>query len=118
MTEPIERDPHGTNPHTPGAKLDAGKVQVALIFDQMPRALRAVAEVATFGAAKYTPGGWLQVPDGIARYRNAGDRHRLARAAEPTDPDSKLLHLAHEAWNRLAELELYLQQEGAQHVQP
>ncbi|QOD81905.1 dATP/dGTP diphosphohydrolase domain-containing protein [Chromobacterium haemolyticum] len=108
-----EKDPHGTDPHAPGAKLDAGKVQVALTFDQMPRALRAVAEVATFGARKYTPGGWLHVPDGIGRYRNAGDRHRLARGVEPIDPDSKLLHLAHEAWNRLAELELFLREKGA-----
>lgn len=118
MTEPIERDPHGIDPHTPGAKLDAGKVQVALIFDHMPRALSAVAEVATFGAGKYTPGGWRQVPDGITRYRNAGDRHRLARGIDACDADSTLLHLAHEAWNRLAELELYLMRMEAHHGQP
>ncbi|MDE1715764.1 DUF5664 domain-containing protein [Chromobacterium amazonense] len=104
----MEKDPHGTHQHAPGAKLDAGKPQVALIFDDMPRALRAVADVATFGAAKYSRGGWLQVPDGPARYRSAGDRHRLARGIESHDQDSKLLHLAHEAWNRLAELELLL----------
>ncbi|WP_225548120.1 dATP/dGTP diphosphohydrolase domain-containing protein [Chromobacterium violaceum] len=104
----MEKDPHGTNQHAPGAKLDAGKPMVALILDGMPRAMLAVAGVGTFGAIKYSPGGWLQVPDGQARYRSAGDRHRLARGIESHDPDSKLLHLAHEAWNRLAELELQL----------
>lgn len=43
--------------------------------------------------------------------RAAGDRHRMRRYLEACDPDTRISHLAHEAWNRLAELELALRQE-------
>ena len=42
----------------------------------------------------------------------AAGRHRLKRVRETHDPDSGILHLAHEAWNVLAELELALRKEG------
>lgn len=106
-----ETDPHGRDPHTPGAKLDAGKLRVDLIFDDMALALLEVAKVATYGAEKYTEGGWLHVPNGHTRYTAAMDRHRLAEAIEPYDPESHLLHAAHVAWNALARLELILRQE-------
>lgn len=118
-----ERDPNGIDQHAPGAKLDHGKLRIDLIIDLMPLALLGVAEVGTFGANKYTEGGWQHVPNGQQRYRAAGDRHRLKRSTgEILDPDSKLEHLKHEAWNRLAELELYLRQEqqkeNGDNVQP
>jgi hypothetical protein len=108
-----ERDPNGLAPSAPGAKLDDGKLRADLTLDGFSRALLAVAEVSTFGARKYSPGGWQRVPEGEQRYRAAGDRHRLARGFEPRDRDSHLLHLAHEAWNRLAELELHLRAQEA-----
>lgn len=106
-----EKDPLGFNQHEPGAKVDAGKVRVSLLFNDFPRALLEVAKIATFGAEKYTPHGWLQVPNGIERYDDAKDRHILYGAIDPTDPDSGLLHLAHQAWNILAQLELVLRQD-------
>lgn len=106
----IEHDPAGLMPTAPGAKLDAGKVRVDLVLDGFSLALLEVARVATFGASKYSPNGWQRVANGVERYRAAGDRHRLKRHREVCDPDSKLLHLAHEAWNRLAELELHLRE--------
>lgn len=107
-----ERDPKGLDVHTPGAKLDAGKVRPALIFTDMSRALLAVSEIGTDGAAKYSDGGWLQVEDGFARYSNAMDRHRLKETIEgDRDPDSGSLHAAHLAWNALARLELLLREE-------
>ncbi len=111
--EAQETDPHGRDPHTPGAKLDAGKVRVDLIFDDMALALLEVAKVATHGAHKYTEGGWIEVPNGHTRYTAAMDRHRLAEAIEPYDPDSQLLHAAHLAWNALARLELILRKQLA-----
>ena len=114
----IERDPAGLPPHAPGAKLDGQKVMAELTLDGFSRALLAVAEVSTYGARKYSPGGWQHVEDGQTRYRRAGDRHRLARGHETVDPESRLLHLAHEAWNRLAELELMLRERPAQATSP
>lgn len=114
----LERDPAGLPPHAPGAKLDDQKVMAELTLDGFSRALLAVAEVSTYGARKYSPGGWQHVDDGQTRYRRAGDRHRLARGHEPYDLESGLLHLAHEAWNRLAELELMLQADARDNSVP
>ena len=103
----LEKDPFGFDQHEPGAKLDAGKPMAGLLLD-MGRALKAVAEVGTFGAAKYTRGGWLQVPNGQQRYTDALLRHLLDEATSNTDKDSGLRHAAHAAWNALARLELEL----------
>ena len=105
-----EKDPNGLGQHEPGAKVDAGKIRVSLLFNDFPRALLEVAKIATFGANKYTAHGWLQVPNGIERYDDAKDRHILYGAIDPIDPDSGLLHQAHEAWNCLAKLELTLRE--------
>lgn len=105
----IERDPHGLTSGTPGAKFDAGKIRAALVLGDFARALQAVSMVGTFGARKYTPSGWLEVPDAKQRYEDAMLRHWLKEAAgETTDEDSGLLHAAHRAWNALAVLELKL----------
>ena len=103
-----QRDPHGRDPHQPGAKLDAGKPRPDLVLNGFPRALLAVSEVAAYGARKYTENGWRSVPDGEKRYTAAKDRHRLMGAVEHCDIESGLLHTAHEAWNALAALELSL----------
>ena len=104
-----ERDPHGLDPHVPGAKVDAGKAQPELIMRGFSRALSAVTDVGTYGAQKYTRDGWEQVEDGVRRYRNAMYRHRSQYyRGETLDPDTRIHHLAHAAWNTLAELELLL----------
>ena len=107
-----ERDPHGVDAHEPGAKLDAGKSPVMLgLLTQFPRACIAVAEVSAFGAEKYTWGGWKSVPDGARRYGDALVRHVCKEKIEgEVDSDSGLLHVAHEAWNALARLELILKE--------
>lgn len=101
-----EKDPHGKDPHETGAKLDAGKPRVELVLGGFSRALMEVVKVGTYGATKYTDNGWMDVPNGAARYRDAAGRHRLATDA--LDKDTGLLHRAHEAWNVLAALELEL----------
>lgn len=117
----METDPTGRSPHESGAKLDAGKVPVergALAY--FPNALKAVAAVSAFGANKYAWYGWKNVPEGIDRYSDALARHLLEASAQEgfenrhkaLDPDSKLLHAAHAAWNALAVLELILSQES------
>lgn len=109
----IEADPTGKDPHQPGAKLDAGKVEMGLILNGMPRALLQVARVATYGANKYTRDGWLTVPEGPRRYTDAMYRHLNAEArGELHDADTQLEHAAHAAWNALARLELLLRGQG------
>lgn len=105
-----EFDPTGRNPHSPGAKLDAGKAPLLRgVIDYFPNALEAVAEVSGHGAEKYTWGGWRTVPEGVDRYGDALVRHLTKEAAEGSrDGDSGLLHAAHAAWNALARLELLL----------
>lgn len=112
-----ELDPYGKSQHTPGAKVDAGKVRMHLVTGGMARALLEVAKVSTFGATKYSDGGWVEVPDGFRRYEDAQQRHAAYRhIGEDFDSDSQLLHLAHEAWNALAKLDLYLRlQEQSDH---
>jgi hypothetical protein len=107
----MERDPSGIDQHVAGAKLDAGKPMCGLVLGGFARALMEVSKVGTFGAVKYTPDGWLSVPNGYNRYQDAQLRHWLvAQTGEQLDPDSELDHLAHEAWNALAKLELKLRE--------
>ena len=105
-----ESDPTGRDQHAPGAKLDAGKVQASLILD-MSRALNAVAQVATYGANKYSRGGWQHVPDGQRRYMDALMRHLFKAQQEACDADTGYDHLYHASWNLLALLELKLREE-------
>ena len=58
---------------------------------------------------KYTENGWMEVPKGIDRYDDAKMRHWLdEKAGIACDPDTQLLHAAHEAWNALARLDLLI----------
>lgn len=105
----VEKDPTGLDAHSPGAKLDQGKVRPGLVLGGFARALWAVSEVGSFGAVKYTENGWVEVPNGQARYDDAGMRHWLKdKMGERVDNDSRLIHLAHDAWNALAVLDLEL----------
>lgn len=106
-----ERDPHGIPPNEPGAKLDAGKDMPYQILRQFPLALGAVVAIGSFGARKYSMGGWQSVPQASERYGDAQFRHALkSMEGEAVDPDSGFYHLAHEAWNVLARLELFLRE--------
>jgi hypothetical protein len=105
MAPATEHDPYGVRAHEPGAKLDGGKVMAELLLD-FSLALLAVGEVATFGAKKYSVGGWQHVQNGERRYTGALLRHLLSK--EEHDSDSGLLHDAQVAWNALARLELKL----------
>jgi len=108
-----EADPTGRNPHEPGAKVDAGKDEYDMVLFSFPNALAKVDRVGKFGARKYTKGGFLEVPNGQRRYFNADIRHAISQLqGEQVDPESGELHLAHKAWNALAELELFLRGKG------
>lgn len=90
-----------------GVKFDKGKPR----WDLLPlEAVEEVVKVMTFGANKYTPDGWKTVEDAENRYFAAQMRHSVAnRLEEETDPESGLLHLAHEACNAIFRLQLKLE---------
>ena len=95
-----------------GKKYDNGKPLVGLMLHDFANALMAVAEVSTYSVNKYgSPSDWKYVPNGKERYANAKARHMIMQAIEKKDEESNLLHLAHEAWNALALLELELTKE-------
>ena len=108
--ENIESDPLGIAAHDPGAKLDAGKIQAG-ILGMFDLALLEVMRLATFGANKYSRGGFLEVPNGVERYTDAMMRHYLKERIEPVDPETALPHDIATAWNALARLQLRLMEE-------
>lgn len=103
----VELDPHGKDPHQPGAKKDAGKPRPWLVLAGFNSALNKVIDVASAGAEEYTDGGWVDVPNGVERYMDACMRHVLAYGqGETLDKKTGLPHLSHAAWNLLAVQEL------------
>lgn len=109
--KPLETDPNGKALNEKGAKGDAGKVRPSLVLGGFARALLEVSKIGTYGAVKYTDNGWMEVPNGEARYDDAGLRHWLyEKAGQKLDADTQLLHAAHEAWNKLARLDLMLRE--------
>lgn len=78
---------------TGGRKFDGGKPRYGLL---PPLAMKATAEVLTFGAEKYEPDNWKHVPESKTRYFDALERHVWAwKMGETMDPESGLHHLAH-----------------------
>lgn len=92
-----------------GVKDDHRKPMMSVVFKDFARALQAVGDVGTYGVLKYSAHGWETVPDAERRYKDALVRHMLKHfEGETVDPESKLDHLAHMAWNALVVLELEL----------
>lgn len=78
---------------TQGRKDDAGKPMYRLI---PTRGLACIVNVLTFGAQKYDPGNWKDVPNARDRYADAMLRHIFAWLdGEILDPESGLHHLGH-----------------------
>ena len=95
--------------HEPGAKLDQGKPMAGLLLD-FGLALLEMSKVATYGANKYSRGGWQHVDDGINRYTDAMMRHILevSQLGDVNEEDGGVDRDAQIAWNALARLELKL----------
>lgn len=96
-----------------------GKVPVHMVIDGFPRALREVGKVLGWAAdaKQYKLHDWKNLPDADVEFPSAGYRHMLDNsemkadgvpAIGRVDHESHKLHLAHEIFNKLAELELVL----------
>ena len=95
-----------------GVKHNNGKPQISLLFKQFPKALEAIAKCSEYGHEKYKEAdqdylNYQRVEEGSKAYADAGFRHRLEQGH---DVESGLPHQFHVAWNSLAELELYIQE--------
>lgn len=115
LADYTEKDPNGLDLNSPGAKADAGKNRVWLFLAGFSNALEEVAKVTTIGANKYTPNGWVDVPEGQSRYMDAFGRHLLELGTGETLDNGKggtgCYHKAQMIWNLLAAFELELREE-------
>lgn len=90
-------------------KYDEGKPRYELV---PVSAIRALADVLTFGAIKYSDNNWKKV-DEPSRYIGALYRHLEAwRGGEATDPESGKPHLHHAITNLAFLIELEEEEEG------
>lgn len=96
-----------------------GKVQMDLFDSGFPNAITEVAKVMTWAAENkgYKPHDWKGLPNAETEFSAAASRHRVkgfiqkaegVAAIDRTDEESNIVHLAHTAFNILAELELVL----------
>lgn len=82
-----------TKTETSGVKYDSSKPRYDLL---PPLAIESMAQVLTFGAAKYAPDNWRKVDDALNRYRAALLRHTFAmQRGEVFDPETGQPHAAH-----------------------
>lgn len=95
-----------------GRKDNKEKLPMSVLFTQFPNALKAVIACSKYGHEKYkdTDKDFLnfkRVVGGSRNYADAGIRHRLE---EGLDSESGLPHQYHIAWNALAELQLWIEE--------
>lgn len=93
-------------------KADQGKTKPDLIETGFARALRMVQATTDYGSIKYEEHSWRLVDNAFARYQRAYARHRQERVLShfmARDPESNLPHVAHELFNLMAMIEIYLQ---------
>lgn len=115
VTDPLvnaDRDAEPFRPLQQEKKLDAGKVRMDLLFDDMPLALLEVAKVLTFAVEVkgYTARSWRDVDPFNSRYNAALYRHLNAIAqGQEKDEESGLSHRAHAACCILFQLQKELE---------
>lgn len=100
------------DPLKPADAQKAAKVPVWQgVFAYFANALQAVGAISKFGCVKHNEGKmptkWREYP--LATYSDALARHITEEAKGVLyDPESRMLHAAHVAWNAFARLELLL----------
>jgi len=97
--------------HSPLESRKNDKNQMELVDTGFPNALMVLGEVMTWAAKNkgYLPNDWKDIPNPSMNLLGAASRHRNKRLkGEEFDDESGLPHLAHEAFNVLAQLELLM----------
>jgi hypothetical protein len=100
LVDTFGQKPAGEDPGK--TKADTGKLRWTLLMAGAGLALAEIVKVMMFGAAKYSDGGWQEVPNGYARYRDALYRHLHSieeNGPLHRDPETGLLEWAHVGCN-------------------
>lgn len=97
---------------TIGVKFNKDKAPLSILFKQFPKALEAISKCSEYGHDKYKETdidflNFKRVLGGSRAYADAGLRHRLQSGL---DSESGLPHQFHMAWNSLAELQLWIEE--------
>lgn len=94
-----------------GVKHNKHKLPMSKLFVQFPDALQAIVLASCYGNSKYKDDiDWLnfkRVQGGSETYKDASLRHLLGGEK---DKESNLPEIFHQAWNKLAELQLWLEE--------
>lgn len=96
-----------------------GKIEMDLFDSGFPNAILEVAKVMTWAGQNkgYKPHDWTNLPNAEVEFSAAASRHKMKSliqkvdgvfAQDRVDEESGIVHLAHEAFNVLAQLELVL----------
>lgn len=98
-----------------GVKHNQHKLPMSKLFKQFPRALQAVILTSCYGHNKYKEADqdWMnfsRVEGGSESYWDADIRHQLDREVYGEEDESKLPHIFHEAFDKLAKCELWIQE--------
>lgn len=97
-----------------GVKNNEGKLPLdIMITRQFPKALEAICKATEFGHNYYKETdldylNYKRVEGGSQAYADALQRHSMNKAGK--DEKSGLPHIYHKAWNALAELELWIEE--------
>lgn len=108
-----------SKPESPLDKRKNGKIRMELVDQGFPLALMELGRVMTWANENkgYKDHDWKQLPDAENGFKGAAARHRAKFDAQRAfgnemlgcvDEESGIIHLAHEAFNILALLELAL----------
>lgn len=90
--------------NTPSGEFKNDRLDDKLRWELLPmEEVEDIVRVFHYGAKKYAPDSWKNIPDGFERYRAALMRHMMAYIkGERCDPESGLHHLSQVAWNAMA----------------
>lgn len=93
-----------------GQKFNSCKLPMSVLKKQFPNALKAIVKCSQYGHNKYPDDvDWMnysRVEGGSTTYRDAAERHSLDTGLD----ESGLPHVFHELWNKIAEVELWIEE--------